>query len=258
MWSGVADKPESIDHVSRPFAPTGVATVRVLIAEDDRALGKFLMRRLETDGHRLFLAEDGSEALKAFKSELPDIVILDLNLPTLSGEMVLAEMKQVEPDLPVIVLTARRELEIRISCFELGADDLILKPFSFLELRARCLGLVRRRSNSRLCLQAGDLKMNRVDRSVTRGEQQLSLTNKEYTLLEALLLNRGHSVSRAELLETVWKLEPSQPTNIVDVYINYLRRKLGDASAAIRTVRGAGYMIPLTFDPCSDTAARPG
>lgn len=232
--------------------------MRVLIAEDDRALGKFLMRRLEAEGHRLSVAEDGSDALTAFKSECPDIVILDLNMPKISGEMVLAEMKQLEPDLPVIVLTGRRELEIRIRCFELGADDLILKPFSFLELRARCLSLTRRRNNSRLCLRAGNLQMNRVDRSVTCGEEQLSLTNKEYTLLESLMLNRGHSVSRAELLETVWKLEPAQSTNIVDVYVNYLRRKLGTASAAIRTVRGAGYMIPLTCEAGRDTAADSG
>lgn len=149
----------------------------------------------------------------------------------------LAEMKKLEPDLPVIVLTEMREIDIRIPCFELGVDDLILKPFSFAELRARCLGLVRRRSNSRTQLQAANLRMNRVDRSVMCGEHQLNLTNKEYNLMEALLLNRGHSVSRAELLETVWKLEPAQSTNIVDVYINYLRRKLGDSSPAIQTVR---------------------
>jgi DNA-binding response OmpR family regulator len=215
------------------------------------------MRRLQADGHNISLAEDGSEALMAIKAECPEIVILDLNLPRINGEAVLAELKQIHADLPVIVLTARRELDIRLRCFELGADDLILKPFSFLELLARCQGLVRRRSNSRLCLQAGDLRMNRVDRSVTCGEQRLSLTNREYTLLEALLLNRGHSVSRAELLETVWKLEPAQSTNIVDVYINYLRQKLGKASAAIRTVRGAGYMIPLTFEPRSEPAVCP-
>lgn len=222
--------------------------MRVLIAEDDRALGRFLSRRLENDGHRPYLAEDGSKALSAFRSECPDIVILDLNLPRINGEVVLAAIKKAEPDLPVVVLTAQRELEVRIRCFELGADDLVLKPFSFSELRARFLGLLRRRNNSRLHLQAGDLKMNRVDRSVTCGDRSLSLTNKEYTLLEALLLNRGHSVTRAELLETVWKLEPAQSTNIVDVYINYLRRKLGDASDAIQTVRGAGYMVPLSFE----------
>ena len=232
--------------------------MRVLIAEDDRALGKFLARRLENDGHRPTLAADGSDALTVFRSECPDIVILDLNLPRINGEAVLAEMKKQEPDTPIIVLTALREVEIRIRCLELGADDLVLKPFSFAELRARCLGLVRRRSNSRTQLQAGDLRMNRVDRSVMCGDNRLNLTNKEYTLLEALLLNRGHSVTRAELLETVWKLEPAQSTNIVDVYVNYLRRKLGDASTTIQTVRGAGYMIPRRYEPCKSQASSPG
>jgi DNA-binding response OmpR family regulator len=231
--------------------------MRMLIAEDDRALGIFLQRGLEIDGHRVRVARDGEQAMELYKSECPDLTILDLNLPKKDGESVLAEMRQVNPDLPVLVLTGRHELETRVRCLERGADDLMLKPFSFLELRARCRALLRRKSDARLLLRAGDLEMNRLDRKVTRGGQPVILTNKEFTLLEQLVLNCGHCLSRVELLEAVWKLEPTQTTNIVDVYINYLRRKLGDLppAALIQTVRGKGYMVPIAF-PTTATIAK--
>jgi DNA-binding response OmpR family regulator len=230
--------------------------MRMLIAEDDLALGIFLQRGLETDGHRVRVARDGVQAMEFYNSECPDLTILDLNLPKKDGESVLAEMRQVNADLPVLVLTGRQELETRVRCLERGADDLMLKPFSFLELRARCRALLRRKCDAKLLLRTGDLEMNRLDRLVTRGGNPVILTNKEFTLLEQLVLNRGHCLSRVELLATVWKLEPGQTTNIVDVYINYLRRKLGDLppAALIQTVRGKGYMIPTAFQAAGNIA----
>jgi DNA-binding response OmpR family regulator len=232
--------------------------MRMLIAEDDGALGVFLRRGLEIDGHRVHVARDGMQAVEFYKSECPDLTILDLNLPKMDGESVLAEMRKVNADLPVLILTGRQELETRVRCLEGGADDLMLKPFSFLELRARCRALLRRKGDAKLLLRAGDLEMNRLDRSVTRRGQPVTLTNKEFTLLEQLVLNCGHCLSRVELLETVWKLEPAQTTNIVDVYINYLRRKLDDLppAALIKTVRGKGYMIPLAFHAVANIAQR--
>jgi DNA-binding response OmpR family regulator len=230
--------------------------MRMLIAEDDRALGIFLQRGLEVEGHRVHLARDGVQAVEFYKSECPDLTILDLNLPKMDGESVLAEMRQVNAHLPVLILTGRQELETRVRCLERGADDLMLKPFSFLELRARCRALLRRKGDAKLLLRAGDLEINRLDRLVARGGQPVTLTNKEFTLLEQLVLNCGHCLSRVELLETVWKLEPAQTTNIVDVYINYLRRKLGDLppAALIRTVRGKGYMIPIALEAAGKIA----
>ena len=219
--------------------------MRLLIAEDDTALASFLQRALEADGHRVHLAYDGEAAVQAFREELPGLTILDLNLPIRSGEEVLREIRLLDADLPVLVLTARQEVETRIQCFDLGADDFVLKPFSLSELRARVRALLRRKGEVLLRLRAGDIEVNRLDHSVLRGGHAVGLTNKEFALVEYLLLNRGRCVSRVELLDSVWKMEPAQTTNIVDVYINYLRRKLQDPPPGklIRTVRGQGYMV---------------
>lgn len=221
--------------------------MRYLVAEDDEALRMFLRRGLEADGHEVRLAADGQAAVESFLEETPDLAILDLNMPRLDGTEVLRFFRSVTDDLPVLILSARNEVKTRIQCFELGADDCMLKPFSLAELRARTRALGRRRRDGRLLLRHGSLEMNRVERSVTRGGQAVALTGKEFALLEYLMLNRGRSVSRTRLLEQVWKTQPEASTNVVDVYVNYLRRKLGGASGAslIQTVRGQGYAIGL-------------
>lgn len=245
--------------------------MRLLIVEDDKALATFLSRGLEADGHRIRLVTDGGSAVNAFREDLPDLTILDLNLPVMNGEQVLEEARRVDPDLPILILTARQEIETRVRCLDLGADDLMMKPFSLHELRARCRVLLRRKREARLLLRAGDLELDRMNHGALRAGQEISLTNKEFALLEHLMLNRGQCVSRVDLLETVWKLEPAQTTNIVDVYVNYLRRKLKDPAPGhlIRTVRGKGYVIPgdrdlapglppaLSATPRLDAAALP-
>jgi DNA-binding response OmpR family regulator len=220
--------------------------MRLLIAEDDKALSLFLSRGLEQDGHRVRIATDGAQAVEAFRQDLPDLTILDLNLPVKDGEAVLDELRALDMELPVLVLTARQEVETRVRCLDRGADDLMTKPFSLHELKARCRALLRRKREARLLLKAGDLELDRLEHSARRNGEPVELTNKEFALLEHLMLNRGQCVSRVELLEAVWDMEPAQTTNIVDVYVNYLRRKLKDAppGAIIRTVRGQGYMIP--------------
>jgi DNA-binding response OmpR family regulator len=224
--------------------------MKLLIAEDDRALGQFLSRGLEADGHRVQLACDGGAAVEAFRREMPDLTILDLNLPVKDGEQVLSEVRSLDPDLRVLVLTGRQEVDTRVRCLDRGADDLMTKPFSLHELRARCRALMRRKRETRLQLRAGDLELDRMEHAAQRGGRQIVLTNKEFALLEHLMLNRGECVSRVELLESVWDLDPAQTTNIVDVYVNYLRRKLGDPAPGrlIRTVRGRGYMVPSEND----------
>jgi DNA-binding response OmpR family regulator len=224
--------------------------MRLLIAEDDKALGLFLSRGLEADGHRVRLVCDGGATVEAFREDLPDLTILDLNMPVKDGEQVLEEARAINADLPILVLTARQEVDTRVRCLDLGADDLMVKPFSLHELRARCRALLRRKREARLQLRAGDLELDRLDHTARRGAQPILLTNKEFALLEHLMLNRGHCLSRVELLDTVWNLEPVQTTNIVDVYINYLRRKLHDPPPGqlIRTVRGQGYVVPSEAD----------
>jgi DNA-binding response OmpR family regulator len=178
--------------------------------------------------------------------ETPDLTILDLNLPVKDGEQVLREVRAMDTDLPILILTARQEVDTRVRCLDLGADDLMLKPFSLHELRARCRALLRRKREARLQLRAGDLELDRLDHTARRGKEAIVLTNKEFALLEHLMMNRGQCVSRVELLDAVWNLEPAQTTNIVDVYVNYLRRKLKDPPPGqlIRTVRGQGYLVP--------------
>ena len=220
--------------------------MRLLIAEDDKALAIFLGRGLEADGHRVRLAHDGGTAIEAFRQDLPDLTILDLNMPVKDGEQVLDEVRMVDADLPVLVLTARQEVDTRVRCLDHGADDLMIKPFSLHELRARCRVLLRRKRDAKLLLRAGDLELDRMEHTARRGSGSIELTNKEFALLEHLLLNRGQCVTRVELLECVWNFESGQTTNIVDVYINYLRRKLKDPAPGrlIRTVRGQGYLVP--------------
>jgi len=219
--------------------------VHLLIAEDDCALGGFLRKGFEMQENHVRLVGDGEAAIEAFIADAPDLTILDLNLPRKDGIEVLQFLRSVNDELPILVLTARNEMEIKVRCLDMGADDCMLKPFSLQELRARCRALMRRKGNGGLILRYGDLELNRVDRSVKRAGESIQLTNKEFALLECLLLGRGRSISRADLLEQVWEMNPTAGTNVVDVYVNYLRRKLKDTGVAplIKTVRGQGYAI---------------
>lgn len=224
--------------------------MKLLVAEDDRALAQFLTRGLEADGHRVRCAADGVEAVAAYRQDSPDLTILDLNLPRMDGEQALAEMRAADAELPVLVLTARQEVETRIRCLDLGADDFMVKPFSLHELRARCRALLRRKREARLTLRVADLEVDRMEHTARRAGAPIALTNKEFALLEYLMLRRGECVSRVELLDAVWNMEPAQTTNIVDVYINYLRRKLKDPPPGflVRTVRGRGYLVPSEME----------
>ncbi len=232
--------------------------MRLLIAEDDRALAMFLSRGLEADGHRVHLVHDGAAAERAFLEQRPDLTILDLNMPVKDGEQVLQAVRAVDGDLPILILTARQEMDTRVRCLDHGADDLMIKPFSLHELRARCRALLRRSRDTRLRLKIGCIELDRLDHSVCCDGLSVLLTNKEFALLEYLMLNRGKCVSRVELLDAVWNLDPAQTTNIVDVYINYLRRKLHDPAPGhfIRTVRGQGYIIASS--PEASNAETPG
>ena len=221
--------------------------MRLLIADDDQALGLFLRRGLEAEGHRVHSVRDGAQAVAVFRDESPDLTILDLSLPVKDGEQALREMREMSMDLPILVLTGRADVDTRVRCLDRGADDYLTKPFALSELRARCRALLRRNGGSQLVLRAGDLEFDRLGHVARRNGQTISLTNREFALLERLMLNRGHCVTRSELLGTVWNSEQLQTTNIVDVYVNYLRQKLGDTPPGklIRTVRGKGYMIPF-------------
>lgn len=221
--------------------------MRFLIAEDDQALGTFLRRGLEEDGHRIVLALDGQAAVNRFLQEAPDLAILDLNMPRMDGAEVLRFFRSKADDFPILILSGRNEMATRLRCLELGADDCMGKPFALAELRARVRALLRRRRDVSLLLRHDQLELNRVERTVVCEGSPVTLTGKEFALLEYLLLNRGRPVSRMALLNHVWKMQPEAGTNVVDVYVNYLRRKLNSAAERplIQTVRGEGYAIGL-------------
>ncbi len=220
--------------------------MRVLIVEDDAALQLFLRKGLELEGHTVQAVSDGSEAVEAAMLHQPDLVVLDLNLPRRDGIDVLRSIHS-ESGASILVLTGRGSVEDRIACLDLGADDYLMKPFSFFELLARCRALARRRvGGAASVVRHGDLEVDRVSRVVVRGGVPVDLTSKEFALLDYLLQHRGRAVGRPELLANVWKMSPDAGTNVVDVYVNYLRRKLqtgSDDAELVQTVRGAGYII---------------
>jgi len=222
--------------------------MRVLVVEDDRALGAFLQKGLQVEGHRVDWVEDGDAAMLHAAAHHPDMVLLDLSLPRCDGMEVLAELRARHEDCVVLVLTGRNDLDARVQCLDAGADDYLQKPFSFYELAARCRALQRRRQRfADPVLRHGDLELHRIEHKVARGGRPVSLTAKEFALLEYLMLRRGECVSRSQLLADVWQMPTETGTNVVDVYINYVRRKLegeetGQAGL-IETVRGLGYRL---------------
>jgi len=220
--------------------------MRILIAEDDEALAKFVRQGLEGEHYSVDVFPDGEQAGAAATECDYDVVILDLNLPKVDGVSVLRQLRLKKPSLPVLVLTQRTRVEDRVQCLDTGADDYLGKPFSFSELSARIRALVRRSHlPSESVLTAGDLKLDRVARIVERAGRRIELTTKEFTLLEYLMRNAGHQVTRSMIIEHVWNLTFDTTTNVVDVYINYLRRKIDDGHPIklIHTVRGVGYEL---------------
>jgi len=225
--------------------------MRVLIAEDDAALAKFVSQGLEAEHYTVDVYSDGEQAGAAAHEIDYDLIILDLNLPKLDGVSVLRQLRVKKPTLPVLVLTQRSRVEDRVQCLDTGADDYLPKPFSFSELSARIRALLRRSHlPSQSVLVIDDLKLDRIEHRVERSGRRIDLTTKEFALLEYLMRNVGRCVTRAMIIEHVWNLTFDTTTNVVDVYINYLRRKVDDGHATklIRTVRGMGYELSGTAE----------
>jgi two-component system, OmpR family, copper resistance phosphate regulon response regulator CusR len=225
--------------------------MRILIAEDDTALAKFVSQGLEAEHYAVEVYSDGEQARAAADEFDYDVVILDLNLPKLDGVSVLRQLRLKKPSVPVLVLTQRTKVEDRVQCLDTGADDYLAKPFSFGELSARVRALLRRSHlPSESLLTIGDLRMDRVQRQVERAGRRIELTTKEFALLEYLMRNAGRKITRAMIIEHVWNLTFDTTTNVVDVYINYLRRKIDDGhpTKLIHTVRGVGYELNVATE----------
>ncbi len=220
--------------------------MRILMAEDDAALAKFVSQGLESENYRVDVLGDGAQARAAAAGNEYDLVVLDLNLPNLDGISVLRHIRQQRPSLPVLVLTQRNKVEDKVECLDTGADDYLAKPFSFSELSARIRALLRRSHQpSGSVLEVDDLKLDRMEHRVERGGRRIELTTREFALLEYLMQNAGRRVTRAMIIEHVWNLTFDTTTNVVDVYINYLRRKIDDGypRKLIHTARGVGYKL---------------
>lgn len=218
---------------------------RVLVVEDDAEIADVLRRTLRQEGHDVRTAGDGQEALSAAAEFVPDLVILDLGLPKLDGVEVLRRLR-ADDDVPILILTARSELDDRVEGLDSGADDYLVKPFERQELLARMRALLRRRPpRGTASLVVGDLQLNPGTREVLRGERGIELTNREFELLEFLMRNERLVISRERLLEEVWGYDPMAMTNTIDVFISNVRRKLeeGGEPRLLHTKRGAGYVL---------------
>lgn len=219
----------------------------VLLAEDDVPLANFLQRRLEAESFQVQHAEDGEAATQALNKQCYHLLILDLNMPKMDGFSVLREIRPKQPRLPILVLTARTQVEDRVMSLESGADDCLLKPFSFAEFMARVRSLLRRNPVSLASrLQVGDLMLDGQEYRVERGGKRINLSGKEFSLLQYLMQNARQAVTRAMIMENVWNMPLDPSTNLVDVYVKYVRDKIDTPdfpTKLIRTVRGVGYVL---------------
>ncbi len=220
---------------------------QILIVEDDISLAGFLSDELEAENFIVKAVHDGEEALNAFETKQRyDLLVMDLNLPKLDGISVIQRLRADHPRLPVLVVTARSRVEDRVKALQTGADDCLAKPFSLLEFLARVHALMRRNFGSvPKCSTVGDLTLNREERRVERNGRRIDLTPREFAILDVMMRHAGHPVSRATLLEEVWNMSPGSGTNIVDVYVKYVRDKidLPGEQRLTHTVRGFGYEL---------------
>lgn len=220
--------------------------MRILLVEDDRKLADFVARGLRAERFAVDLAANGREGEGFVHAYSYDLIILDLMLPQLSGTELLRRVRREHAALPVLVLTARDAVDDKVAHFEIGADDYLTKPFDFAELVVRVKALLRRAPAERVdVLRIADLELNRLTQQVRRDGNRIELTAKEYALLEYLLCSPGRVCSRAMILDHVWDQSFDGVTNIVDVYVRYVRKKIDEPYPVklIHTVRGVGYCV---------------
>jgi heavy metal response regulator len=229
--------------VSGVFRPN--TTMRILLAEDEQKVASFIQRGLEAERYVIDVVHDGEAALTQAAGGHYDLLILDLMLPRRDGLSVLKEVRARKQQVPVLLLTARDTVADKVAGLDSGADDYLTKPFAFEELIARVRALLRRGASGSGLLQLADLRLDPSTREVTRGAKRIELTAKEYALLEFLLRRAGQVLSRAVIAHHVWGVDFDTFTNVIDVYVNYLRKKI-DAEfepKLVHTVRGVGYVL---------------
>jgi DNA-binding response OmpR family regulator len=220
--------------------------MRILVVEDEEKVSAFIKAGLEQSGYTVDVAPTGEDALRLAEGAEYGAVVLDMMLPGIGGLDVVRELRRRKLETPVVALTARGELDDRIAGLEAGCDDYLAKPFAFEELLARVRALLRRATSTRSAnLSYRDLTLDTATRVAVRGSARMELTNKEYALLEYLLRRPEQVLTRAELLEHVWGYDFETPSNVLEVYMNFLRKKIDSKHPRklLHTVRGVGYVL---------------
>jgi DNA-binding response OmpR family regulator len=222
--------------------------MRILVVEDEARVAAFIRHGLSELSFAVDVAGDGTQALDFARSTPYDLIILDIMLPDIDGFAVCRELRRLNLDVPILMLSARGVVEDRVRGLNTGADDYLTKPFAFSELSARVQALLRRQKPSALLqLVVGDVRLDPVKRTVYRRDRRIDLTQKEFALLEYLMRNADQVLTRTMIAEHVWDFTWDRLTNVIDVYVNHLRRKLEDAGEPrlIHAVRGAGYVLRI-------------
>lgn len=221
--------------------------MHILVVEDEKRLASLIKRALDEAGHVVDVSHDGAEALDMAEATEYDLLVLDLMLPHMDGIEVCRRLRQGNNDVRILMLTARDAVEDRVMGLEVGADDYLIKPFSFSELLARVKALSRRQVNPQADqeLSVGDLTLDLARHEARRGDRSIELTAKEFQLLEFLMRNAGNVLTRTQILDHVWGYNFDSFSNVVDIYVHYLRNKIDKdfPEPMIRTVRGVGYSL---------------
>ena len=220
--------------------------MRLLVVEDEKKVSSFIKKGLEEEGYAVDVASDGETGLQMALDRVHDLIILDIQLPKLDGLSLLHELRKEKATTPVLLLTVRATIEDKVLGLDAGADDYLTKPFAFQELVARTRALLRRRTEGKpAVLQVSDLTLDPARRAVVRGNRKIDLTTKEFALLDYFMRNPGHVLTRTMIAEHVWDYDFDSMTNVIDVYVNYLRKKIDSdhEQKLIHTIRGVGYML---------------
>jgi len=238
-----------VNDSERPVRCT-MSDMRILVIEDEPAIVRTLERGLSAHGYTVIGADNGEDGVMLVTSEPIDLVLLDIALPGLDGHQTLARLRALRQDLPILMLTARDDLTNKVSALEAGADDYLTKPFALQELVARIRAMTRRSDQQRSsAIEAGDIRLDLLARRCWRTNVQIELSSREFALLEYFLRNPGRLLTRQQILSAIWEYDFDPESNVVDVYVRYLRRKIDQAGqpSRITTLRGMGYR----FDPIS-------
>ena len=222
--------------------------MRILLVEDEKKVASFIRKGLEEEGYAVDLASDGETGSDMGLDGVHDLIILDINLPGKDGLAVLGELRKKKVTTPVLLLTVRTAIEDKVIGLDTGADDYLTKPFAFQELLARVRALLRRQTDAEApLLEIADLTLDPARRLVFRGEEKIELTTKEFALLDYFMRNPDRVLTRTMIAEHVWDYDFDPMTNVIDVYVNYLRKKIegGREQKLIHTVRGVGYVLKV-------------